>query len=112
LLREEEIKFYQQAKVIDVLLGDNNMKYFQMIANGKHRKKRIFSMYSDNRTIEGHANLKSYITQFYKGLFGEPEQSPFTLEADRTYDITQVCEEENIILTAPFSEEEVKAAIF
>jgi hypothetical protein len=27
LLREEEIKFYQRAKVIDVLLGDNNAKY-------------------------------------------------------------------------------------
>jgi hypothetical protein len=28
LLRKEEIKFYQRAKVTDVLLGDNNMKYF------------------------------------------------------------------------------------
>jgi hypothetical protein len=28
LLTEEEIKFYQRAKVTDVLLGDNNMKYF------------------------------------------------------------------------------------
>jgi hypothetical protein len=73
LLREEEIKFYQRAKVTDVLLGDNNTKYFQMIANGKHRKKRIFFLYSDNGVIEGQTNLKSYITQFYKGLFGEPE---------------------------------------
>jgi hypothetical protein len=39
LLREEEIKLYQMAKVNDVLLGDNNTKYFQMIANDKHRKK-------------------------------------------------------------------------
>jgi hypothetical protein len=112
LLREEEIKFYQRAKVTYVLLGDNNTKYFQIIANGKHRKKRIFSLDSDNGTVEGQANLKSYITQFYNGLFREPEQSPFTLESDRTNDITQVTEEENTILTAPFSEEEVKAAIF
>jgi hypothetical protein len=28
LLREEEIKFYQRAKVTDVLLGDNSTKYF------------------------------------------------------------------------------------
>jgi hypothetical protein len=34
------------------------------------------------------------------------------LESDRTDDITQVTEEENTILTVPFSEEEVKAAIF
>jgi hypothetical protein len=53
LLREEEIKFYQRAKVTNVLLGENNTKYFQMIANGKHRKERIFSLDSDNGIIEG-----------------------------------------------------------
>jgi hypothetical protein len=57
-------------------------------------------------------NIGRNITQFYKGLFEEPEQSPFTLVSDRTNDITQVTEEENTILTAPFSEQEVKAAIF
>jgi hypothetical protein len=112
LLREEEIKFYQRAKVTDVLLGDNNMKYFQMIANGKHRKKRIFSLDSGNGIIEGQGNLKSNITQFYKGLFGEPEQSSFSLEPDRIDGIPQVAQAENAILTAPFTEEEVKAAIF
>jgi hypothetical protein len=28
LLREEEKKYYQRAKATDVLLGDNNTKYF------------------------------------------------------------------------------------
>jgi hypothetical protein len=82
-----------------------------MIANGKHRKKRIFYLDSENGIIEGHANLKSYITHFYKGLFGEPEHYSFILELDRTDDITQVTGEENAILTAPFSEDEVKVAI-
>jgi len=44
LLWEEELRFYQRAKATDVLLGDNNTRYFQMIANGKHRKKYIFSL--------------------------------------------------------------------
>ena len=47
LLREEELRFYQRAKATDVLLGDNNTRYFHMIANGKHRKKRIFSLEHD-----------------------------------------------------------------
>jgi hypothetical protein len=55
---------------------------------------------------------KTHITQFYKGLFGEPEQSSFTLDADRSDDISQVTGEENAILTAPFSENEIKVAIF
>jgi hypothetical protein len=43
---------------------------------------------------------------------GEPEQSSFTLDADRSDDISQVTGEENAILTAPFSENEIKVAIF
>ena len=40
ILREEELRYYQRAKTSNVLLGDNNTRYFQMIANGKHRKKK------------------------------------------------------------------------
>ena len=58
LLREEELKFYQRAKVKDVLLGDNNTRYFQMIANGKHRKKIFYSLDHEGGKIEGQANLK------------------------------------------------------
>ena len=38
LLREEEIKWYQRAKVKNLLEGDANTKYFQLVANEKHRK--------------------------------------------------------------------------
>jgi hypothetical protein len=42
LLWEEEIKWYQRAKVNDLLEGDSNTKYFQLVASGKYRKPRIF----------------------------------------------------------------------
>jgi hypothetical protein len=42
LLREEEIRWFQRAKTTKILKGDNNTKYFQMVANGKRRKTRIF----------------------------------------------------------------------
>jgi len=42
MLRHEEIKWYQQAKVKELLEGDSNTKYFQLIANEKHRKTRIY----------------------------------------------------------------------
>jgi hypothetical protein len=42
LLREEELKWYQRAKVNDLLEGDSNTKYFQLVASGKHRETRIF----------------------------------------------------------------------
>lgn len=40
LFQDEELKFYQRAKVTNVLLWDNT-RYFQMDANGKHSDKRI-----------------------------------------------------------------------
>ena len=95
----------------DVLLGDNNTRYFQMVANGKHRKKRIFSLEHEGGKIEGQYNLKGYITQFYKELFGPPEENNFTL-GDRTDDIPQVSSLENAFLVAPFTEKEIRDAIF
>ena len=58
LPREEELKFYQRAKATDVLLGDNNTRYFHMVANGKHRKKRIFSLEHEGGKLKGSKTLK------------------------------------------------------
>jgi hypothetical protein len=50
-------------------------------------KKRIHSLIQDEGLIEGHEQLKSYITNYYKGLFGPPEESTFSLNEDLTDDI-------------------------
>nr|ABA98327.2 transposon protein, putative, CACTA, En/Spm sub-class [Oryza sativa Japonica Group] len=112
LLREEEIKWYQRAKTDDVRLGDNNTKYYHLIANGKHRKKRIFSLDQEEGKIEWNEAIKNYITEFYKKLFGPPDASTLSFDANRIDDIPQVTEAENDHLIAPFSEEEVREAIF
>ena len=112
LLREEELKFYQRAKATDVLLGDNNTRYFQMIANGKHRKKCIFSLDNDGVKIEGQNNLKNYITQFYKELFGPSEDNHFAFDESRIDDIPQVSQSENEFLMARFTEKEIRDVIF
>ncbi|KAG2576580.1 hypothetical protein PVAP13_6NG031666 [Panicum virgatum] len=83
-----------------------------MIANGKHRKKRIFSLDHEGIKIEGQNNLKTYITQFYKDLFGPPEDNNFYTDEHRTGDIPQVSQPENDFLTAPFTEKEIRDAVF
>jgi hypothetical protein len=70
LHRDEEIKWAQRAKVNDVQEGGNNTKYFHLVANGKHRLTKIFQLEQDEGTIVGQANLKTYIPEFYKNLFG------------------------------------------
>ena len=42
VMRDEEAKWANRAKVKNIQEGGNNTKYFHLIANGKHRKKRIF----------------------------------------------------------------------
>ena len=52
------------------------------------------------------------ITNYYKGKFGAPEEGNFTLDESRTDDIPQVSVEENNLLTNPYSEDEVRKAVF
>ena len=112
LLREEEIKWYERAKVKTLLEGDDNTRFFHLVANGKHRKQHIYKLENDQGTVVGDAHLKSYITQFYKDLFGPPDVSDITLEEDRIQDIPQVSREENELLTSEFTVSEVKDAVF
>ena len=111
LRRDEETKWAQRAKIKHVQEGGDNTKYFHLIANGKHRKKKIFQLEQDEGTIVGDENLKLFITNYYKRLFGEPEENTFSLLEERIDDIPQVLAEENMILTVNFSEKEIWEAI-
>jgi hypothetical protein len=62
--------------------------------------------------IEGLDKLKNYITKFYKNLFRAPEEGNFFMDETQIDDIPYVSVEENNFLTAEYSEEEVRKAIF
>jgi hypothetical protein len=112
-LREEELKWYQRAKVKKPFRGDANTKFYHLVANEKHRKTRIFQQLEDgSRTILGDGDLKRCITTYYKNLFGPSEQSSATLDESQREDIPQVSPVENEILTQQFHKSEVRAAIF
>ena len=64
-----------------------NIKYFQLIANGKHRKTRIFQLEDDGKIIKGDEQLKKHITDYYRGLFGSSDISPLTMDESRREDI-------------------------
>ena len=111
LRRDEETKWAQRAKVKHVREGGNNTKYFHLIANGKHRKKQIFQLEQDEGTIVGEANLKLFITEYYKKLFVVPGPIFFSFVEDQVNDIPQHSNQEKGILTANFSENEVFDAV-
>ena len=82
-----------------------------LIANGKHRKKKFFQLEQEEGTIIGQENLKTYITEYYKKLFGESISGDVTVFENRNNDIPQLSEEENSMLTADFLVKEVYEAI-
>jgi hypothetical protein len=53
-------------------LGDNNTRYFQMIANDKDRKKIIFFLDDANGKIEGKKISKSTSLDFTKSYLENP----------------------------------------
>ncbi|KAL5677527.1 hypothetical protein ACJX0J_013658, partial [Zea mays] len=53
-----------------------------------------------------------HITNYYKSLFGPPEENSVTMDEARIDDIPQVTQQENEFLVATFTEKEVKEAIF
>jgi hypothetical protein len=90
LWSNEESKWTQRANVKHVQEGGNNTKYFHLIVNGKHRKKKIFQLEKEEGTIVEEENLEVFITEYYKPLFGEPTPNGFTLIEDIIHDIPQV----------------------
>jgi hypothetical protein len=107
LLREEELKWFQRAKTTKILKGDSNTKYFHMVANGKRRKTRIFRLEQEDGIVEGDEQLKCYIMNYYKKLFGCPDRGRLSLNESSVEDIPQVTREESEGLIEEFSEKEV-----
>ena len=59
----------------------------------------------------GYNNLKIFITEYYKRLFGEPTPYNFSLDESKVDDLPQISSAENNILTSEFPEKEVFEAI-
>jgi hypothetical protein len=86
------------------LEGDANTRFFHLVANGKHRKQHIYRLEDDQGVVVIVDRLKSHIINYYKNLFGTPEQTEVALMEDQIFDILQVTPEENDILIADFTE--------
>jgi hypothetical protein len=111
LRRDVESKWAQWAKVKHIQEGGNNIKYFHLIANGKHQRKKLFQLEQEEGTIFGQDNLKTYISEYDKNLFGDPTPNHFGMIKSENNDIPQLSSEENRILTDNFTKKKVHAAI-
>lgn len=108
----DEIKAKQRSRDRNILEGDRNTAYFQAIANQRNRKKRVDVLEGPNGLVDDDQGMMKVAVEFYKKLFSKEPRGEVSLKEDFWNEEDKVNEIENNWLTAPFTEEEIKQAIF
>ena len=107
----EEIYWQKRGGERWILQGDSNTSFFHKCANGRKRKSTITSLEDGERIISDLEELKTYITTFYKKLFGQEEIADIHLTEEIWSHQEKVSTTENERLTQEFTLEEVDAAL-
>jgi hypothetical protein len=92
ILDEEELFWFKRCHETWLLKWDNNTEFFHMIANGRRRKKTIFSLQDGDVTISGTEDLLTHATSYYKSLFGLGNGNACGLRNDLWHDEEKVTE--------------------
>ena len=110
--RMKDIKIRQSSRDRDILEGDRNTTYFHAVANYRSRKKRSDYLESPIGHVSDQKGMMNIAVGFYKDLFACEDRGDIRLSDDFWEESQKVSREENDFLVAPFSEEEIKEAIF
>jgi len=112
MLEEEELYWFRRSHEKWLHEGGNNTEFFHRVANGKKRKNNILSLKDGEEIVEGDSNLLAHATEFYKNLFGLEQNHAFSLDPDLWDSDELLADSDNACLIRPFSEEEIKNALF
>lgn len=111
LLEQEELYWFQISHET-WLKGDQNTDYFHKCANGRKRRNTIISLEKDGDIIEGEDNLLKHAFEYYSDLFGPMPQHDIHLDSSIWNNSYMLSKSDNRILCQPFSETEIKEALF
>lgn len=92
--------------------GDNITSFSHKCANGRKRKNNIVVLEKDGLVIEGNENLLQHATEYYAELFGPPVEYDVHMDPGIWENIVCVSETDNAFLCRPFSENEIKEALW
>lgn len=111
LYHREEILWRQRARVEWLIHGDKNMYFFHLRASRRRRKNQIKALQKpDGQLIENIPEMEQMAITFYQQLY----TSEGVHNMDQVLDTVpnKVTQEMNDLLNAPYSQNEVKVALF
>jgi hypothetical protein len=65
----KEIKARQRSRDRNILKGDRSTSYFHVVANHRHRKKRIEGIVGPDGLVQDTKDILKVVVVFYKELF-------------------------------------------
>jgi hypothetical protein len=105
-------KSRQRSRDRKILEGDRNTAYFQAVANQRERRKRIEALEGPNGIVEDDQGMMKVVVDFYKELLKKESRGDISLGDNFWKEEEKVTPIENDMLTAPFTEIEIKEAVF
>ncbi|KAK2975193.1 hypothetical protein RJ640_022085 [Escallonia rubra] len=108
ITKMEEISWRQKSMETWLKLGDENSRYFHMMASMKRRRNFISAIYVDNSRVDDLDTIKSKAVQFYQNLLTERFEHRPLLDGIR---FNSLSPEKAANLESPFTEDEVWSAV-
>jgi hypothetical protein len=105
MMAEEGCKRKQTAREKFINEGDENTRYFHLIAKGRKRRVKILSLLHEGASVDDATGINKITTSFYKELFGPSVSSSINLT---NLTMNQLSNVDRSFLTAPFCINEIK----
>jgi hypothetical protein len=109
LVDEEGVKLKQRARDKFILDGDENSKYFHLLAKCKRRKLKSMSLTHEDNVAQGETEINQLATSFYKNLFGPSQEISISLN---DLNMNVLDDDNKALFMIPFSIEEIKNVVF
>jgi hypothetical protein len=109
MMAEEGCKRKQTAREKFINEGDENTRYFHLIAKGRRRGVKTLSLVHEEGTVVDDNGINKVATAFYKELFGPSASSNINMT---NLHMNKLNDDDRVLLTGPFVVEEIKKVVF
>jgi hypothetical protein len=104
-MEEEGCKKKQTARKKFINEGDENTKFFHLIAKGRKRRVKIPFLIHEGASVNDPVGINKIVSSYYKDLFGPSVYSSVNVS---NLTMNQLSDTNRSLLTAPFNINEIK----